>query len=114
MMRKTLFIISVIALFSVCLNAGAPSPLDWQQSYFKSTKEHQVKILNYDHEIANLTNQVYDLQAINKDLMLENSHLKANPERVYVDREKIIEKTEVPFLAWVGWIGFGLKIIGIF
>ena len=69
-------LILTIAILFISVSAFADAPYAGQQrqkEFFKLKQEHQIQILNYDHEMANLENQVYDLQAFNKELMAENA-----------------------------------------
>lgn len=107
---KKLLLITLITIMSVPAFAGAPSPLSWgRQQYFNQLKEqHKIEIVNYDHEMANLMNQVYDLQKFNGELLAENANLRANPETVYIEKE--VEKEVVDFWSVLGGIVFGAVV----
>ena len=95
---------------SVPAFAGAPSPLSWgKQQYFDQLKEqHKKEIVTYDHEMANLMNQVYDLQKFNGDLLEENAYLRANPETVYIEKE--IKKPVPDLWSVLGGVVFGVVL----
>lgn len=108
-MKKLMTALTILIL-SVPALAGAPSPLSWgRQQYFdKSKEQHKIEIVNYDHEMANLMNQVYDLQKFNGELLAENANLRANPETVYIEKE--IEKPVPDIWSVLGGVVFGVVL----
>ena len=96
-MKKLTTLIFAFLLLAGPVLADGPSPLDWQKEYFRQNKQVQARILDHDWEVANLENQVFDLQVINKELREENANLRINPETIVYERE-------VEVLPWWSWI----------
>lgn len=108
-MKMKFLIIAIIMMLPQFLTAGAPSPLDRQAEYFSSRVEIQRQQLNHDHEVANLMNQIYDLQLFNLGLLKENAELKASPEKIYIEKTVVKEKQRD---GWPWWV-FGLGGIAV-
>lgn len=107
------FLVAVIltTILMIQAFAGAPSPLEWQKSYYRLEKKQQEQVLNYDHDMANLMNQVKDLQVFNQELLEENASLRSNPEKLYIERVVVKEKSPNVFITWL--CGVGLFCAGV-
>ena len=108
-MKKLLTVLTILIL-GVPVLAGGPSPdaSDWeirQQIYSEYSAQQRLDYLNHDFEVANLMNEIYDLNVYNAELIERNDYLESDVSTEYIETVK-----EKPVIDW--WYVLGGIVTG--